>query len=143
MTARLQALSAACGGAFGCGDPLVWTLIAAVFLVGLWGVIVEAHLIRKIVGLSIAHNAVIMVFVYYGSISGDTAPIHVAAGFDPVDPIPQALMLTAIVVGICVVAVALVLVYRLFLRFGTLDATEIERRVRTSDGHETRRDAGE
>lgn len=136
MIARVQALAAGCGGEFGCGDPLVWVLIAAVFLVGLWGVVVEDNLIKKIVGLSIVNSAIIMVFVYYGSLSGDTAPIRIVAGQSPVDPIPQALTLTAIVVGICVVAVALVLVYRLYLRFGTLDITEIERRVWTSGDHD-------
>ena len=46
-----------------------------------------------------------------------------------VDPLPQALMLTAIVVGICVVALALVLVYRLYLKFGTLDMRRIEKKA--------------
>jgi multicomponent Na+:H+ antiporter subunit C len=38
-------------------------------------------------------------------------------------------MLTAIVVGVCVIALALALVYRLYQRYGTLDAREIERKV--------------
>ncbi|HPF33546.1 MAG TPA: NADH-quinone oxidoreductase subunit K, partial [Candidatus Sabulitectum sp.] len=38
-------------------------------------------------------------------------------------------MLTAIVVGVCVMALALVLVYRLYLKFGTLDIREIERKA--------------
>jgi multicomponent Na+:H+ antiporter subunit C len=47
----------------------------------------------------------------------------------PVDPLPQALMLTAIVVGVCIVALALALVHRLYRRFETLDIREIERQV--------------
>jgi multisubunit Na+/H+ antiporter MnhC subunit len=38
-------------------------------------------------------------------------------------------MLTAIVVGVCVTALAVVLVYRLYRKFGTLDMREIERRA--------------
>lgn len=106
---------------------LSWYLIGAVFLVGVWGVIAARNMIKKIIGLSIANSAVIMMFVYFGSLSGETAPILRGARGEPVDPVPQALMLTAIVVGICVIAVALVLVYRLYQRFGTLDARELER----------------
>jgi multisubunit Na+/H+ antiporter MnhC subunit len=43
-------------------------------------------------------------------------------------------MLTAIVVGICVLALALALVYRLYGRFNTLDMREIERRSWGDDG---------
>jgi multicomponent Na+:H+ antiporter subunit C len=50
-----------------------------------------------------------------------------------VDPLPQALMLTAIVVGVCVMALALVLVYRLYARFRTLDVREIEQRLWKGD----------
>ena len=38
-------------------------------------------------------------------------------------------MLTAIVVGVCVTSLALVLVYVLYRRYGTLDMEELERRV--------------
>ncbi len=110
------------------GDP-VWYLIGAIFLVGIWAVVALPNLIKKVVGLSVANSAVIMFFVYYGSLSGDTAPILTGAEGTPVDPLPQALMLTAIVVGVCVVALALALVYRLYLRYGTLDVRRIERKV--------------
>ena len=108
---------------------MTWYLIGAIFLVGLWGVISVANLIKKVVALSIMNSAIILFFVYFGSLSGNTAPILTEIEGTPVDPLPQALMLTAIVVGICVVALALVLVYRLYQRYGTLDIGEIERQV--------------
>ena len=110
-------------------ENLSWYLIGAIFLVGMWAVLALPNLIKKVVGLSIANGAVIMFFIYYGSLSGDTAPILTGAEGTPVDPLPQALMLTAIVVGVCIVALALALVYRLYRRFETLDIREIERRV--------------
>ena len=128
---------------------VTWYLIGAVFAVGIWGVIAQRNVIKKIIALSIANSAIIMLFIYFGSRSGNTAPILTGAlatvdssgeaatvnggagggHLVPVDPIPQALTLTAIVVGICVVALALVLVYRLYQRYGTLDATELEKMV--------------
>ncbi|WP_321991101.1 sodium:proton antiporter [Marispirochaeta aestuarii] len=107
---------------------MVWFLIGAIFLVGLWGIMNKANMIKKVMALSIANSAVILLFIYYGSFSGDTAPIE-GTSTRMVDPLPQALMLTAIVVGICVVALALVLVYRLYLKFGTLDMRRIEKKA--------------
>ncbi len=104
---------------------MAWYLIGAIFVIGLWGVIAQNNLVKKVVALSIANSAIIMLFVYYASLSGPDAPIMDAAGV-PADPIPHALMLTAIVVGICIVALALALVYVLYQRYGTLDMDEIE-----------------
>jgi multicomponent Na+:H+ antiporter subunit C len=112
---------------------MAWYLIGAVFLVGVWGLITLPNLIKKVVALNIANSAIILLFVYFGSLSGDAAPIATDRPGIPVDPVPQALMLTAIVVGVCVVALALVLVYRLYRRFGTLDIRDIERTVWKSD----------
>lgn len=106
---------------------MAWILIGTIFLVGLWGVMGKANMIKKVMGLSIANSGIILMFIYYGSFSGETAPIR-GSGEQMVDPLPQALMLTAIVVGVCVLALALVLVYRLYLKFGTLDMHEVELR---------------
>jgi multicomponent Na+:H+ antiporter subunit C len=103
-------------------------LIGALFLVGLWGLTTKANLIKKIMALSICNSAVVLLFVYHGSLSGNTAPI-LGTQEAMVDPLPQALMLTAIVVGICVVALALVLVYRIYLVHKTLDIRVIEKSV--------------
>jgi multicomponent Na+:H+ antiporter subunit C len=105
---------------------MVWALIGAIFVVGLWGVMHKANMLKKVMGLSIATSAIILFFVYHGSLSGDTAPIE-GSTEAMVDPLPQALMLTAIVVGVCVMALALVLVYRLYLVSGTLDMRKVER----------------
>jgi len=104
---------------------MIWALICLIFLVGLWGVTRKANMVKKVMGLSIANSGIILLFVHYGSLSGATAPIE-GSGRPMVDPLPQALMLTAIVVGVCVMALALVLVYRLYQRFGTLDMHRVE-----------------
>ena len=107
---------------------MVWGLIGAILMTGLWGVVNRANMIKKVMGLSIANSGIILLFVYYGSLSGETAPIE-GSGEVMVDPLPQALMLTAIVVGVCVMSLALVLVYRLYRKYGTLDMREVERRA--------------
>ena len=97
-------------------------------LPGGWGVVRKRNMVKKVMALNIANSAIIILFIYYGSLSGTTAPIAGTAE-TMVDPLPQALMLTAIVVGICVIALAVALVYRLYVTYGTLDMREIERRA--------------
>ncbi|MFP4373924.1 MAG: sodium:proton antiporter [Spirochaetaceae bacterium] len=107
-------------------------LIGLIFLVGLWGVLTKPNLIKKIVGLSIMNSAIVLFFVHHGARFGSTAPIRegaqtgAAAAAVMVDPLPQALMLTAIVVGICIIALGLALAVLLYRRFGTLDIRRIE-----------------
>jgi multicomponent Na+:H+ antiporter subunit C len=107
-------------------------LIGLIFVVGLWGVLSKPNIIKKIVGLSIMNGAIVMFFVHHGARFGGTAPIRegaetgAAAAAIMVDPLPQALMLTAIVVGICIIALGLALAVLLYRTYGTLDIRRIE-----------------
>ncbi len=116
-------------------------LIGLIFLVGLWGVLSKPNIIKKIAGLSIMNGAIVMFFVHHGARSGSTAPIREgaetgagaaalaadgSAAVAMVDPLPQALMLTAIVVGICIIALGLALAVLLYRSFKTLDIRSIE-----------------
>ena len=62
---------------------------------------------------------------------GGTAPIYtfgeLTSGMYFVDPVPQALTLTSIVIGACVTAMALALCVRIYNEYGTLDSREIRR----------------
>ena len=76
------------------------TLIVLLFVVGVSGVLMCDHLIRKIMSLSIMNSGIIIFFVHLGSEQGKEAPIMLEAVTAIADPVPQALMLTAIVVGV-------------------------------------------
>jgi len=108
-------------------------LISLLFLVSLGGMILSKNLIRKVMALNMLNSAVIILFIFFGSLKGTHAPILVGGETDIVDPIPQALMLTAIVVGICVTALALAFIYRLYDRYGTTELPEIEHQVHQND----------
>ncbi len=105
-------------------------LVVLLICVGLWGILAGRSLIRKIIGLSILNSTVVILFILSGRIDGIRAPILTdnASGL-VVDPIPQALMLTAIVVGLSVTAVALILAVKLYRACGSLDVCEIEESV--------------
>ncbi|MCX7787546.1 MAG: cation:proton antiporter subunit C [Spirochaetes bacterium] len=112
---------------------LYFLLIALLFLVSLAGIILSKNLIRKVMALNMLNSAVIILFIFFGSLRGTHAPILVAGETDIVDPTPQALMLTAIVVGICITALALAFIYKLHHRYGTTELPEIERQVHWDD----------
>ena len=78
----------------------------------------------------------VLVYMFYVILHGHLSPGGTAPIFTPgeineasyfVDPIPQALTLTSIVIGACVTAMSLALVVKLHESYGTLDTREIRR----------------
>lgn len=108
-------------------------LLLVLFLLGLFGLIARRNLIKKVFALAILNSAVVLLFVMEGGRSGESAPLlgegGIFSGLTMVDPVPHALMLTAIVVGVCVSALALALAYRLYKAYGSLDIDELRDKV--------------
>ena len=101
----------------------------ALILIGLYIVLVKSNLIKVIIGIGIIDTGVNLFLIAVGYIHGGTAPIFSAAAEEPtkmVDPVPQALVLTAIVIGVSVLALALSLAIRLYGHYGTLDLRKIK-----------------
>ena len=98
-------------------------------IVGFWGIVTKHNIIKKIFALNIINNAVVILFVLEGSRIGSNAPIMESGITHIVDPVPQALMLTAIVIGVCISALALSFAFRLYKITGTFDVREIKRQV--------------
>jgi multicomponent Na+:H+ antiporter subunit C len=85
----------------------------ALLLVGMWGMLTHKNIIRMIIGFSLMDTGVHMIMVSIGYLSGRTAPIineavnRANALLEVVDPVPSALVLTAIVIGLGITAVML------------------------------------
>jgi len=97
-------------------------------LIGLYIILVKRNLIKVIVGLGIVDTGVNLFLISVGYITKGTAPIFSRPGIDSedmVDPVPQALVLTAIVIGVAVLALALSLAIRLYQHYGTLNLRKI------------------
>ena len=112
-----------------------------VILIGLYGALVKRSLIKVVIGLSVFDSGVNLLLISVGYLTSGTAPIYspgllkgmpltlenikkLSEGM--VDPVPQALVLTAIVIGFGVTAVALSLVIRLYRHHKTLNIDEIK-----------------
>ncbi len=97
--------------------------------IGLLIILIKHNLIKVIIGLSILETGVNLFLISVGYISKGTAPIFSKPGIEAkvmVDPVPQALVLTAIVIGVAVLALALSLAIRLYKHYGTLDLRKIK-----------------
>ena len=107
--------------------------IASFFLIvlGLYCIVVKYNLVKTVIGLSILDYGVNLLIITIGFNPGGTAPIFTPGEITPasyfVDPIPQALTLTSIVIGACVTAMSLALVIKLEEQYGTIDTREIRR----------------
>ena len=95
-------------------------------LIGMWGMLTQRNMIRMIIGFSLTDTGIHMVMVSIGYVTGGTAPIINAAVpmsdavNRVVDPVPSALVLTAIVIGLAVTAVMLAFVVRIYKTRRTL-----------------------
>jgi multicomponent Na+:H+ antiporter subunit C len=99
-------------------------------LIGFWGMLTQKNMVKIILGLAIVETGVQLIMVAFGYIGGRTAPIldsavpvKDAAGMI-VDPVPQALVLTAIVIGVAVNALALTFVIKLYQKRRSLNITD-------------------
>jgi multicomponent Na+:H+ antiporter subunit C len=105
----------------------VYMLCFILFLVGLYGVITRRNLVKIVISLSIMEFSTFLFFALIGYIDGGVAPIVNPS--DPakiyVDPLPQALVLTAIVIGLATTAMLMAVIIRLYRKYKTFDIREI------------------
>jgi multisubunit Na+/H+ antiporter MnhC subunit len=106
---------------------IVYLLCFILFLVGLYGVITRRNLVKIVISLSIMEFSTFLFFALVGYIDGGVAPIVNPS--DPakiyVDPLPQALVLTAIVIGLATTAMLMAVIIRLYRKYKTFDIREI------------------
>jgi multicomponent Na+:H+ antiporter subunit C len=113
----------------------VYLTVVILFCLGLYAVLAQKNLIKIIIGINIMESALILLLIASGYREGGTAPIinqklYSLQGIRYqaiVDPVPQALALTAIVIGASITAVMLFFAIKLNKQYGTLDISEIRR----------------
>jgi multisubunit Na+/H+ antiporter MnhC subunit len=107
----------------------VYFLCLILFCIGLYCVLRKRNIIKIIIGLGIIEYAVNLFFVLIGYRAGGRAPILAKdqVVLNMVDPIPQALVLTAIVIGLATTALMVAIAIRIYEKFGTFDITKIRK----------------
>ena len=116
------------------GDSMIDSIsmgeIAAIiiFFIGVYGVIARRNIVKTVICLGIMETAIILYFLSsnvehrYAPIIADTSQIA-----DIADPMPQALMITAIVIGVGITAVSLTMFINLYHNYGTTNWEKAKR----------------
>ncbi len=107
-------------------------VFAILLMIGLFGVIAKRNLVKKLVGLSLFQSAVFLFYITMGKVDGGTAPIVGMTDSTDVfsNPLPQVLILTAIVVGISTTALGLSIVVRIKEAYGSIEEDVIHEKDR-------------
>lgn len=102
--------------------------IFATILFGFFGIIIKENLMMKIIGMDVMSTGVIAYYVLISSRNGLFTPImNETTNNDYADPVPQAVILTAIVIGFSIQALMLVGAMKLAHNNPTLETKEIEK----------------
>lgn len=109
------------------------------FMIGLYCAVVKKNMVKIVIGIIIMEYAVNIFLIMLGYRFGGVAPIVGRADLGPldkvgsafvnncVDPLPQALVLTSIVISLGSLALMIAVCIRTYERYGTFDITEIRR----------------
>ncbi|HKI46153.1 MAG TPA: cation:proton antiporter subunit C [Balneolales bacterium] len=105
----------------------LYILCFALFLTGLYGVLTKRNIIKIVIGLSIMEFSIFLFMTLIGYVNNGDAPILVNGKEQLVfvDPLPQAMVLTAIVIGLATNAMLLAIAIRIYRKYGTIDVRKI------------------
>ena len=103
-------------------------VFAVLLMIGFYAVVAKVNLVKKLIGLSIFQAAVFLLYITMGKVTGGTAPIlpDDAPAQLVSNPLPQVLILTAIVVGISTTALGLGIVVRIKEEYGSIEEKDIQ-----------------
>jgi len=105
-------------------------------MLGLYCAVVKKNMVKIVIGIMVMEYAVNLFLIMLGYRSGGTAPIIDKAQLEAgtrqfintsVDPLPQALVLTAIVISLGSLALMISICIRVYEKYGTFDITQIRR----------------
>lgn len=101
--------------------------VAGLILVGLYAVLFRRNLIKIVIGITLIESGVNLFLITLGYRADSTAPIYTSwpGGLMSL-PVPQALTLTSIVIGVAVLALMLTLVIHIYRHYQTLDVRKIK-----------------
>lgn len=111
-----------------------WFIIT-LLIIGLYGMIMKKNLVKKLIGMTIFQASIILFYISGSIKAGATVPIisdqiSTLDTANYINPLPHALMLTAIVVGVATVGVAFALLVLIYKRYNTLDEKELIERMK-------------
>lgn len=106
-----------------------YILCLVLFSIGLYCILRKRNIIKIIIGIGIIEYAANLFFVLVGYRREGRAPIFSADQpiQNMVDPLPQTVVLTSIVIGLAVMLMLVAMAIRIYEKYGTFDITKINR----------------
>jgi multicomponent Na+:H+ antiporter subunit C len=92
-----------------------------VILIGVYGLATSRNIIKSVFCVTIIESATILLFLNLGAYEGGVVPILTQLGIEIVAPLPQALMITTIVIGSTITSLALMLCIKIFHHYGSIE----------------------
>ncbi len=109
----------------------LYILCFILFLVGLYGLLISRNIIKMVISLTIVEVSIFLMLILIGYVSGGIAPVvfdsQVLENKLVVDPLPQTMVLTAIVIALATNSMILTMAIRIYKKYGTFDIHEISK----------------
>ena len=104
-------------------------LCLVLFSIGLYCVLRKRNIIKIIIGICIMEYAINLFFILIGYVREGSSPVSARgqAVVKMVDPLPQAIALTAIVIGLALTLLLVAMAIRIYEKYGTFDITKINK----------------
>lgn len=100
-------------------------------VLGIYTLLIKKNLIKIVIGMGLIDYGINLLIITVGFNPGGTAPIFTPGELNLksyfVDPVPQALTLTSIVIGACITAMTISLVIKIYEKYGSIDADKVRR----------------
>jgi len=116
---------------------LFWGPIFIVFI-GIYGLLTQRNLIKILISINIMDLGINIFIIGIGYVKNGSAPIYtkeIPSWFNFVDPLPQALVLTSIVISVAITAFTLFMILNTYKKHQTLDLNEIKDREDDKEEH--------
>lgn len=106
----------------------IYMLTMVLFFLGVYGIATCSNYMKKLICMNIMQVAVIFFFLCLGQKMGGTIPVtlsDIVLAEEYINPLPHALMLTAIVVSLGTTGVGLALLMRIKDKYGSMEEEDI------------------
>ncbi|WP_048149642.1 NADH-quinone oxidoreductase subunit K [Palaeococcus ferrophilus] len=112
--------------------PFQFITAFLLIFMGVYAFLYKRNLLKLVLALNVIDSGIHLLLVSFGyRIEGNllpTAPIYTGyEGGAMVGPLPQALVLTSIVIGVCVLSLAVALTINAYRHYGSLDVNKLRR----------------
>jgi len=100
------------------------------FFIGIYGLLARRNIIKTVISLTIVQSALVLFFLTINYEKTHMPPIGAVQITTSADPVPQALMITAIIIGISITAVSLTMFINLYHHYGTTNWQKVIKKRR-------------